>query len=102
MDEITPFDRRMWRAMNIPDQDIKVRGVRSLDPETGSMFVDATFECKSQSWPGKTYRGEVAFDGELETCYCECPDTAKQCKHAIRALMNLGFISPPAVFENSS
>jgi len=87
--------------MDVPDNEIVIRGVRSLDPETGSVFVDADFECKSQTYPDKTYRGRVAFDGDLETSYCECPDEEKICKHCLKALMRLGYISPPAVFENS-
>lgn len=110
MDQVTPLDLRMWRAMDIPDNEIIVQGVRSLDPETGSTFVGADFVCESQSHPGKFHLGHVAFNGRLETCRCECEDHAEKrafldgqpvCKHCLKALMRLGYISAPAVFENS-
>lgn len=107
MDRITPLDRRYWRARQIPDEDCHISAVSAMDPDTGSRFTHAAFECDSQSDPEKRYKGIVSFNGQIEAISCDCPDCSsppeeldyepayreghRTCKHAEKALLLAGY-----------
>jgi len=103
VDTISPVDRRLWRAADIPPKHLVVWEIRLLDPSTGDVFVHANFACVSQTEPRTGhYLGSVAFNGTLESSACECADFGKAaasmdgqavCKHVLAALLRLGFIS---------
>jgi hypothetical protein len=102
-DQVTPFDRRFWRAQDIPGDEIVTLAVAHWDEETASRFVDASFMCLSQSGSYQVYHGRVTFNGSLEVAECECKDKHSKenepvlyegirvCKHSLAALLKLGF-----------